>query len=67
MAPSLMDHLALDADNVYYATVDGLFRTGRSDGVTELVAAGAVTDIAVDDTCVYWGDATAKAVFALRK
>jgi hypothetical protein len=34
---------------------------------SELVAAGAVTDFAVDDTCVYWGDATAKAVFALRK
>lgn len=59
--------LAVDASNVYYATADGLFRTGRSDGVTELVAAGAVTDIAVDDTCVYWGDTTAKAVFALRK
>jgi hypothetical protein len=67
MVPSLSHHLALDADNVYYATADGLYRTGRSGGVTELVAAAEVTDIAVDDTCVYWGDAAAKAVFALRK
>jgi hypothetical protein len=67
MVPSLSHHLALDADNVYYATADGLYRTGRSGGVTELVAAAEVTDIAVDDTCVYWGDAAAKSVFALRK
>jgi hypothetical protein len=67
LVPSLMDHLAVDADNVYYATADGLYRTGRSSGVTERVAAGEVTDIAVDDTCVYWGDAATQAVFTLRK
>jgi len=65
--PPLVNAVAVDATHVYYATADGLYRTGRSGGVTELVAAADVTDIAVDDTCVYWGDATAKAVFALRK
>jgi hypothetical protein len=60
--------LALDADNVYYAAAGGLYRTSRTGGVTKLVAAaGTVTDVAVDDTCVYWGDEAAKAVFALRK
>jgi hypothetical protein len=65
--PTTVDSLALDASNVYYGGADGLYRISRNGGVPERLAAGAVNAVAVDDACVYWGDDTAKAVFALRK
>jgi hypothetical protein len=59
--------LAMDANYVYYATGAGLFRIGRAGGNPELLAGGAISDIAVDDACVYWGDAMQPGIFVLRK
>ena len=59
--------LAMDANYVYYATGAGLFRIGRAGGNPELLAGGAISDIAVDDACVYWGDSMQPGIFVLRK
>lgn len=59
--------IAMDANYVYYATLAGLFRIGRAGGNPELLASGAISDIALDDECVYWGDETQPGIFVLRK
>jgi hypothetical protein len=59
--------IAMDANYVYYATAAGLFRIGRAGGNPKLLASGAISDIAVDDACVYWGDETQPGIFVLRK
>jgi hypothetical protein len=59
--------IAMDADYVYYATGAGLFRIGRAGGNPALLAEGTISDIAVDDACVYWGDWLQPGVFVLRK
>jgi hypothetical protein len=57
----------MDANDVYYATGAGLFRVSRAGGNPEQLAAGNISDIAIDDACVYWGDETQAGIFVVRK
>jgi hypothetical protein len=59
--------IAMDANYVYYATGAGLFRIGRAGGNPARLAGGTISDIAVDDACVYWGDEMQPGIFVLRK
>lgn len=59
--------LAMDAESVYFATSDGLFRLRRDTSEVEPITTGNVVDIALDDSCVYWTDWSANAVLTLPK
>jgi hypothetical protein len=59
--------IAMDDRSVYYVGTDGLYRLERGSHASERLAKGDVIDIALDDSCVYWAEAEANAIFILRK
>jgi hypothetical protein len=61
-------NLAMDEQNVYFGAADGsLYRVPKSGGAAERLAGGAVQDVALDGTCVYWTDGAANTIFTLPK
>ena len=64
-APST--NLALDEHSLYFGDAQGLRRLARSDRTVATLVAGEVSNVAVDDACVYWTDTAALTVFTLPK
>ncbi len=61
-------NLAMDEQNVYFGASDGsLYRVPKSGGAAERLAGGAVQNVALDGTCVYWTDSAADTIFTLPK
>ena len=56
--PGGPEALTIDADNVYVATLDSVFKVAKSSGTVERIASGQAGNesIAVDATGVYWLD-----------
>lgn len=59
--------LAVDADSVYVGDEQGLHRIRRAVGEPELLAKGYVTDVALDEHCVYFVDGATRNPYVLRK
>lgn len=61
--------VAVDATHVYWVSGDGVRRVAKGGGVVELLARGhfRFSRLALDDTDVYWGDATLQGVLAVAK
>ena len=60
-------NLAMDEQNVYFGASDGLYRVAKVGGAAERLADGAVQNVAIDGTCVYWADTDTYTIFTLPK
>ncbi len=60
--------MQLDPQSVYFVTAKGLNQLDRTSSKVRLLVPGtSLRDVALDEHCVYWADARAKAVFTLEK